>query len=47
MNKEQLLKLLRTGMTDEDAEGRTIAHRIEDMNEDDLKEAIIEFVYSR
>jgi hypothetical protein len=49
MTKEQLVKLLRTGRTDVDKQEptRVIAHRIEDMNEKDLREAVIEFVYSR
>lgn len=49
MTKEQLVKLLRTGRTDADKQEptRVIAHRIEDMNEKDLREAVIEFVYSR
>ena len=49
MTKEQLIKLLRTGRTDVDKQEptRVAAHRIEDMDEKDLREAVIEFVYSR
>lgn len=47
MKKEQLLKLLKTGVTDADTEGRVIAHRIEDMDEKELRESVIEFVYSK
>lgn len=46
MDKETLLKLLRGNSIKGDEEERTIAHRIEDMAEKDIKEVVIEFVYS-
>ena len=45
MTKEMLLDLLNGISIPEDEEGRVIAHRIEDMKEEDVKSAIIDFIY--
>ena len=45
MKKEILLDLLNGIAIPEDEEGRVIAHRIEDMKEEDIKSAIISFIY--
>jgi len=50
LSKNELLELLRTGrLTNQIDDKRigTIGCRLEDMDEKDLKEAVIEFVYSR
>lgn len=47
MNKLGLVELLKNGKTTVDTEGRTIAQAIEDMSEIDVKEAVVEFLYSK
>ena len=50
LSRSELLELLSIGkLTNQecDKEGRVIALRIEDMKEEDIKEAVVEFVYSR
>lgn len=47
MDKNMLVELLEKGNTSGDEQERTIGCRIEDMREEDIKEAVIEFVYNR
>lgn len=48
MKRTQLLELLRTGKTDCDPncpDHGTIAQRIFDMDENELKQAVVDFIY--
>ncbi|MGJ0846487.1 hypothetical protein ACR77J_07355 [Tissierella praeacuta] len=52
MNREDLLELLKTGIVGVDREygekeGRVIAQRILEMDENELREAVVQYIYER